>query len=128
VYLLDTDVCVWLIRGREPVVSTVRSHSPDDLAVGSMTEAELWYGARKGGREADVVATKRFIEEIGTVLPFDSAAATIHAQVRLALRSMPISERDLVIASTALASQRTLVTGNTREFSRVPGLNVESWL
>jgi tRNA(fMet)-specific endonuclease VapC len=128
VYLLDTDVCVWLIRGREPVVSTARLHSPDDLAIGSMTEAELWYGARKGGREADLVATRQFIEEIGTVLPFESAAAKIHAQVRLALRSMPISERDLVIASTALAGQRTLVTGNVREFSRVPGLQVENWL
>jgi len=128
VYLLDTDVCVWLIRGREPVVSAARSHSPDDLAIGSMTEAELWYGARKGGREADLAATRQFIEEIGTVLPFESAAAKIHAQVRLALRSMPISERDLVIASTALAGQRTLVTGNVREFSRVPGLQVENWL
>ena len=127
-YLLDTDVCVWLIRRREPMVSAVRSHSPDDLAIGSMTEAELWYGARKGGREADLVATRRFVEEIGTVLPFESEAAKIHAQVRLALRSMPISERDLVIASTALANRRTLVTGNVREFSRVPGLEVESWM
>jgi tRNA(fMet)-specific endonuclease VapC len=128
VYLLDTDVCVWLLRGREPVASIVRAHSPDDLGIGSMTEAELWYGARKGGMEEGLVATRRFIEEIGTVLPFDSAAAKIHAQVRLALRSTPISERDLTIASTALAHQRTLVTSNVREFSRVPGLVLENWM
>jgi tRNA(fMet)-specific endonuclease VapC len=128
VYLLDTDACVWLLRGREPVASTVRAHSPDDLAIGSMTEAELWYGARKGGLEEGLVATRRFIEEIGTVLPFDSEAAKIHAQVRLALRATPISERDLMIASTALAHQRTLVTSNVREFSRVPGLAIENWL
>lgn len=126
-YLLDTDVCVWLLRGREPVVSAVRAHSPGDLAIGSMTEAELWFGVRKGRVEANLLATKRFIDEIGTVLPFGSAAAKIHAQVRFALRSTPISDRDLVIASTALASDRTLVTGNLREFSRVPGLQVESW-
>ncbi|HKP76423.1 MAG TPA: type II toxin-antitoxin system VapC family toxin, partial [Longimicrobiaceae bacterium] len=114
-YLLDTDVCVWLLRGREPVVSAVRAHSPGDLAIGSMTEAELWFGVRKGRVEANLLATKRFIDEIGTVLPFGSAAAKIHAQVRFALRSTPISDRDLVIASTALASDRTLVTGNLRE-------------
>ena len=127
-YLLDTDVCVWLLRGREPVVSAIRAHSPGDLAIGSMTEAELWYGARKGNLEAGLAATKRFVEEIASVLPFDSAAAKIHAQVRLALRPTPISDRDLVIASTALASRCTLVSGNLREFSRVPGLQVESWM
>jgi len=128
VYLLDTDVCVWLIRGRESVVSAIRAHSPGDLAIGSMTEAELWYGARKGGLEASLASTKRFIEEISPVVPFDSAAAKIHAQVRLALKSTPISDRDLVIASTALAHGLTVVTGNVREFSRVPGLQVESWM
>ena len=127
-YLLDTDVCVWLIRGREPVFSTVFSHSPEDLAIASMTEAELWYGAWKGGREKNVAATGQLIEEIGTVLPFGSTAAKIHAELRLALRQTPISEPDLVIASTALASRRTLITGNLREFTRVPGLEVESWL
>lgn len=127
-YLLDTDVCVWLIRGREPLVSTVFALSPEDLAIASMTEAELWYGAWKGGREANVAATGQLIEELGTVLPFGSTAARIHAELRLALRATPISGNDLVIASTALASQRTLVTGNLREFSRVPGLKVESWL
>ena len=127
-YLLDTDVCVWVFRGRQPLISRVSAHAPDDLAIASMTEAELWYGARKGGRESNLVATGKFIGDIGTVLPFDSAAARIHAELRLALRATPISDNDLVIASTALASQQTLVTGNVREFSRVPGLEVESWL
>jgi tRNA(fMet)-specific endonuclease VapC len=127
-YLLDTDVCVWMLRGRKPVVSTVRAHSPEDLAISSMTEAELWYGALKGGREADVMTTTEFIEELGTVIPFGSVAARIHARLRLELRKMPISPSDLVIASTALAHQRTLVTGNVREFSRVPGLVLENWM
>jgi tRNA(fMet)-specific endonuclease VapC len=127
-YLLDTDVCVWVVRGRQPLISRVSATSPDDLALASMTEAELWYGAWKGGRESNVLATGQFIGDIGTVLPFDSVAAKIHAELRLALRATPISDNDLVIASTALASQRTLVTGNVREFSRVPGLEVESWL
>jgi tRNA(fMet)-specific endonuclease VapC len=127
-YLLDTDVCVWVVRGREPLISRVFDASPEDLAVASMTEAELWYGAWKGGRESNIVATSQFLDDIGIVLPFDSAAAKIHARLRLELRATPISDNDLVIASTALASQRTLVTGNVREFSRVPGLKVESWL
>ena len=127
-YLLDTDVCVWMLRGRQSVISTVFSHSPEDLAISSMTEAELWFGALKGGRETNVTATTGLIEELGTVIPFESTAARIHARLRLELRETPISPSDLVIASTALASHRTLVTGNVREFSRVPGLQVESWL
>ena len=127
-YLLDTDVCVWMLRGRQSVVSAVRSHSPEDLAIASMTEAELWYGALKGGRETNLTTTTQLIEELGTVIPFGSRAARIHARLRLELREKPISPSDLVIASTALAGQRTLVTGNVREFSRVPGLEVESWL
>ena len=127
-YLLDTDVCVWVIRGRQPLISRVFASSPEDVAIASMTEAELWYGAWKGGRETNVAATGQFIADLGAVLPFDSAAAKIHAELRLALRATPISDNDLVIASTALATQRTLVTGNLREFSRVPGLEVESWV
>jgi len=128
-YLLDTDTCVWLIRKREPVTSRIQAESPDDLALASMTEAELRYGALKS---ADPERQGRMIESlvalVADVLPFDRAAAGVHADLRWALRAQRISDRDLVIASVAVSRGLTLVTSNRREFDRVPGLSVEDWM
>ena len=62
-------------------------------------------------------------------LPFDDAAADVHARVRRHLESLgaPIGPYDLLIAAIALANGCTLVTHNTNEFSRVPGLSLEDW-
>jgi len=126
-YLLDTDVCVWAIRGRGPSTPRVRARSPDDLAVCSVTEAELRFRMLKRDTPMNRIATEAFLDEIGTVLPFDSAAARRHAELRFAIRAQPISEHDLLIASIAVANKLTLVTGNVREFSRIPGLKIENW-
>jgi tRNA(fMet)-specific endonuclease VapC len=127
-WLLDTDTCVWLLRGREEVVARVSGHSPDDLAVASMTLAELRYGAlRSTAREAQERRVELLAGSLAAVLPFDEPAARTHAELRHALRATPIGERDLVIASVAVSARLTLVTGNVREFRRVPGLAVEDW-
>lgn len=127
-YLLDTDTAVWLMREREPVLSRVRAQSPADVAICSMTEAELRFGANKADQPARGLA--RLDALIATpiqVLPFDRAAARRHADIRFAVGAQPIGDRDLVIASVAAANGLTLVTGNVREFSRVPGLAIEDW-
>jgi tRNA(fMet)-specific endonuclease VapC len=63
-------------------------------------------------------------------LPFDDRAAEEYGKVRaeLAVRGTPIGPNDLMIASIALANQVTLVTHNTAEFSRIPGLTLDDWL
>jgi tRNA(fMet)-specific endonuclease VapC len=61
------------------------------------------------------------------VLAFAGDAAEHHARVRYRLRHKPIGDRDLLIAAIAIANDLTLVTHNTREFSRVPDLRVEDW-
>lgn len=128
-YLLDTDTCVWLIRKREPVTARIQAESPDDLALASMTEAELRYGALKSSKpERERRMVDGLVSIVADVLPFDRAAARVHADLRWALRAQRISDRDLVIASVAVSRQMTLVTGNRREFDRVPGLVVEDWM
>ena len=92
-----------------------------------MTEAELRFGALKGNSPANTALTETFLAEIGPALPFDSAAAREHARLRFAIRAQRISDHDLIIASVAVSRGLTLVTGNVREFSRVPGLAVEDW-
>ncbi len=126
-YLLDTDTCVFILRCRHGVLERLLQESPDDVAVSAMTEAELSYGALNSSQpERARSKVKAFLEPI-PVLPFDSLAARHHAELRLALRSTPIGDRDLVIASVAVSNRLTMVTHNTREFGRIAGLPLEDW-
>jgi tRNA(fMet)-specific endonuclease VapC len=128
-YLLDTDTCIWMIRGREPVQSRVREESPADLAVASMTVAELWLGAiRSDDAPTAFAKIKRFLAMGVAVLPFDEDAAYHHAEIRQAIRAQPIGTNDMVIASVAVARGLTIVTSNVREFGRVPGLPHVDWM
>lgn len=125
-HLLDSDVCVWLLRGRPGVRARATAHLPGDLAVASMTEAELRYGVLAGTRPGGMALVEALLAEV-RVLPFDRAAARMHTEIRLALRRQPIGPGDLVIASVALAHGLVVAMGNVREFGRVPGLVVEEW-
>mgnify|MGYP001565221674 CR=1 FL=1 len=129
IYLLDTNTCVYAIKRRPEVLRRLQERSPDDFAVSAITVAELRFGAAKSSRPTE---TRRSVDAFlkpFEVLPFGNDAASEYAPLRLALEGagQPIGERDLLIAATAKARGMTVVTHNLREFSRVPGLNVENW-
>ena len=97
------------------------------MATSVVTMAELWQGAAK---HADPTAKRRLWNDFllpYDVYAFDRASAEQHGELRYRLRHAPIGERDLLIAAVAMANNLTLVTANTREFERVPGLRVEDW-
>jgi tRNA(fMet)-specific endonuclease VapC len=94
-----------------------------------VVKAELWHGAQKYERkERRLVALQRLFGMFSS-LPFDDAAAQHYAAIRheLELRGSVIGPNDLMIAAICLAHDLTLVSGNTREFNRVTGLQVEDW-
>jgi tRNA(fMet)-specific endonuclease VapC len=94
-----------------------------------VVKAELFYGAAKSSNPAKVLAEqKKFLNQF-TSLPFDDRAATEYGRIRahLARRGTPIGPNDLLIAAIALANNATLVTHNTAEFNRVPGLTLTDW-
>lgn len=129
-FVLDTSTCIHALKLEGHVVERLRDHTPDELAVTIITVAELWFGAHKSSRPG---ATRREIDgflEPFEVLPFDRDAAEAYARSRLALERIgrPIGERDLLIASIALARGNVVVTYNSSEFGRVPGLKTEDWL
>ena len=127
-WLLDTNVLIHAVRGRPPAVrARLQRESPEDVAVSSITVAELWYGAEKSPSPARKRDAWKAVIEPFQVLAFDRDAAEHHARIRYLLRHKPIGERDLLIASIALAHDRTLVTHNAEEFSRVTRLHVEDW-
>lgn len=126
-YILDTDTCIFALKQRMGVLNRLLQESPDDIAVSAMTEAELAFGAITSAYpERAKPQVSAFLEPV-LVLPFDSEAAQKHAEIRFAVRSTPIGERDMVTAAVAVANGLTLVTHNTREFSRVEGLALEDW-
>jgi tRNA(fMet)-specific endonuclease VapC len=129
-YVLDTNTCVYALKLQGRVVERMREHSPDDLGITIVSLAELWFGARKSTRAA---ATRRQVDaflEPFDVLPFDQDAAEAYARTRFEEERVgrPIGERDLMIASIALARGLTVVTHNLSEFRRVPALKAEDWL
>lgn len=128
IWLLDTNVLIDAVRGRVPHLrKRLEQTAPDDLAVSSITVAELWYGAEKGSDPKRKRAAWSAVLEPFEVLPFDRPAAEIHGRIRHAVRKHPIGERDLLIAAIALANDLVVVTHNVKEYSRVNGLEVEDW-
>jgi len=126
-YLLDTNAVIHSIRGRPEAVRTrVDAEGPDRVAVSAVTVAELWYGAEKSERSNRHDLFEAFLAPY-EILPFDEEAGREHGRLRHQLRHAPIGERDLFIAAIARVAGLTVVTANTREFERVPGLAVEDW-
>jgi tRNA(fMet)-specific endonuclease VapC len=130
IYLLDTNVCIALMRGKKPqVTARFTSRSPNDLSVASVVVGELLTGAvRSHSPVSETAKVDTFLTPF-LCLPFDLDAARRYAEIRADLekRGLPISDADLMIAAIALVHGLTLVTNNTREFSRVPGLSLEDW-
>ena len=130
-YMLDTSVCVDLLRGRLPyVLDRVRLVPMDEIAVSTISLAELLYGAAKSSdpaRHETIIA--HFLAPFAMLL-FDTDAAKAYARVRadLTRAGRPIGPLDMLIAAHALSVGAAVVTANEREFRRVPGLRVENWL
>jgi tRNA(fMet)-specific endonuclease VapC len=96
----------------------------------SVTLGELLYGANKRGGDRLLRRVEELILRAGLVIRFDEPSARVYGALRAELESSGrgLAEPDLRIASVCLSRDLTLMTGNTRNFSRVPGLRVENWL
>jgi len=130
IYLLDTNTCIVYLRGRsEQVTQAMRQVQADDIALCAIVVAELYEGAHRSAQQAHNLARVAEFVARFIILPFDTAAAEIAGRhgADLAARGMPIGAHDLQIAAIALAHGLTLVTHNTREFSRVAGLRIDDW-
>ncbi|MFN7426730.1 MAG: type II toxin-antitoxin system VapC family toxin [bacterium] len=129
-WMLDTNTLSDLIRNPQgALVQRLSSVEPDAVATSIVVACELRFGARRKGSDA---LTSRVEQLLGalTVLPFDEPADQHYADIRATLEraGTPIGSHDLFIAAHARSRGMTLVTHNTREFERVPGLSVEDWM
>jgi len=129
-YLLDTDICIYIINRKPPaVLKRVQSKQPGQIAISTITLAELEYGVfRSRYPDRNRIALLEFLLPFA-LLDFDQAAAVEYGRIRLLLESkgQPIGPMDLLLAAQAKAHDLILVTNNEKEFARIEGLRLENW-
>lgn len=129
IYLLDTNFCIELLNKKDSHASQKLAEiNPPDVRLCSVVKAELFHGAYKSRREANINLVRMF-SSLFESLPFDDRAAEVYGQLRTELerRGKLIGPNDLLIASISLAHGATLITHNTSEFSHIPDLQIEDW-
>ncbi|MDD3268370.1 MAG: type II toxin-antitoxin system VapC family toxin [Syntrophomonadaceae bacterium] len=129
-YMLDTNICIYIIKKKPAAVFRVfQSLKPGDVCISSVSYAELQYGVYKSQDQVrNRIALLNFLAPI-EILPFSDRAAAIYGEIRAALenRGQVIGPYDLLIAAHALSEKLVLVSNNTREFSRIPQLQIQNW-
>lgn len=129
-FMLDTDISSYIMKRLDKgVLNRLRQTSPGDVCISVVTKCELTFGVEISPRRIENQAALDADLRNTEVLDLPDEAATHYAEIRAYLRTRgtPIGPNDLFIAAHARSLRMTLVTNNTREFHRVPGLTVEDW-
>ncbi len=126
-YLLDTCICIAVIRGDRRVQQQILSVGLCNCKVSEMTIAELYYGASKSGRAKHFEDVRNIIKYFDIVPVFSSLQTYGDVKARLEAQGNRIDEMDLLIGSTALYNGMIMVTFNTKHLSRIPGIEIQNW-
>jgi tRNA(fMet)-specific endonuclease VapC len=128
---LDTDICVAFLRGTSlPVRDGLLRQPRIAFALPAIVVAELFLGVEKSNhRRRHATKVEEFVNSF-QIVEFGRDAARFYARIRASLESdgEPIGANDYLVASTVITEKGILVTGNVREFKKVPGLKIENWL
>lgn len=130
-YMLDTDICIYIIKKRPAnLLEKFNAIPPDTLCISTITYADLQYGVeRSSAKKMNQRILADFVAHLA-VQPWDVEAARQYGKIRTSVekRGKPIGNMDLLIAAHALSQQCILVSNNLREFSRIQGLQYENWV
>lgn len=129
-YMLDTNICIYVINNKPlHVFEKFKQFELGQLAISSITAAELAFGVEKSGSERNKQALNKFLTPL-EILPYDDQMIWHYAKLRQNLQSTgkTIGSLDMLIAAHALALDMVLVTNNLKEFERVEGLKLENWV
>ncbi len=129
-YLLDTCVISDFVKGDQNVMTRLKSYSPDDLAISSVTAMEIEFGLQLNPARAKKIQSiiRQLLVSVH-ILPFETSDAVATAKIRAILQKQgrPIGPYDVMIAGTALSRSLIMVTSNTKEFNRVEELELQDW-
>ena len=129
-YMLDTNLSIYLIKQQpKAVIDKFRDIPPGEIGISTISVAEMMYGIEKSQqKERNRTALDLFLAPL-EILDFNYLATQKYGSIREFLESKgtPIGAYDLMIAAHAISLGSILVTNNTREFSRIPDLQIENW-
>ena len=129
-YLLDTNVCIFLINKRPVnVLDRLQEALNQGITISSITVAELQFGVYNSQyKEKNSIALTEFLAPFG-IIDFDDSDAETYGKIRAYLKrqGIPIGPYDMLIAAQAITKDLVLVTNNTDEFTRIPDLKLEDW-
>ena len=130
-YLLDTKICIYIIKKKpSDVLKTLKTKSKKDIYISSITIAELEYGITKSKfPEKNRIALIEFLS-IFHILPFDDSDAVYFGIIKTDLerKGLIIGPMDLLLAAQAKAKELIFITNNIKEFERVEGLKIKNWV
>ena len=128
-YLLDTDICIFLLKDKYNLVDYTESIGLENCYVSEITIAELKFGSENSAnpvRNRKIV--NQFLEKF-TILPiYNSLDIYAKEKARLRKQGTPLDDFDLLIASTAIANKLVLISNNTSDFIRISRIKLENWI
>lgn len=127
-YLLDTDICLFFLKNKFGITEKIEDVIITNCFVSEITIAELTFGAYKSAQFSKHIAEVVEVEELFGIIPiYNSYAKYAEEKVRLKKAGMLIPDFDLLIGTTAVINNMTMVTNNEKHFSRINGIKIENW-
>ncbi|MBQ9494015.1 MAG: type II toxin-antitoxin system VapC family toxin [Treponema sp.] len=130
-YLLDTNICIFLVKNKFPVLTKrIFASDSSELFLSSVSIAEMEYGASKSrNREKNRQALLDFCTDFDNIIDFTTEDAEVYGVIRAYLEKCGkvIGPYDMQIAAQAMTRNLTIVTNNYDEFARIPWIKVEDW-
>lgn len=128
-YMLDTNMCIYLMKNQpEEVARRFAQCYVGDVVMSAITFAELEFGVTvSADPEREQANLAALVEDI-PVVPFDAPAGVAYGPIRQATRENKKDALDKLIAAHAVSLGVTVVTNNTRDFAKYPGVVTENWL
>ncbi|MDT3699309.1 MAG: type II toxin-antitoxin system VapC family toxin [Thermincola sp.] len=130
IYLLDTNICIYWLKGRQEIMNKMLCLNSDDIAISIITLAELQYGAYNSANVEDNLQRVKEFESSLNTLDLDKDCVDTYAKVKASLKSQGkmLDDFDILIAAIALVNECILVTNNVKHFERVERLRIENWI
>ncbi len=128
-YLLDTDIILYNIKGDDIVKENLLLHYNDPIKISSVTLMELYYGAYKSKKIVSNLAKIKVLEATMDIIPIGQEIVEVFGILKSKLEKAgrPLDDFDLILAPTALSYNLTIVTNNEKYFKRVKELKIENW-
>lgn len=128
-YLIDTNILIYGLKNMGKVNANLQKYQKEPMSISVISYGELVFGARKSQQVQKNLQTVETIKNIFPIENIDSDVMDVFGELKAKLQKTgnPVDDMDLLIGSTAIANDMTLVTHNTKHFENMPGLKLVDW-